>query len=213
MSGPAQNTDTELWRDDEGNSIRRTIDGMLGIGVHGFVQVAPLASWVIRPQLPHHTDDDLDYGYVAHLAAQTKVDRGSVSLVLGAHLANQHQAEHARGGRADPRAYGSGGRPVTFPPNVGEPDLPSLGEWAARNPPTSQIARNLSAGTIAHSPAAFEFDREHDGSLPIAAAVYQALGAASMCWSETPAGVFDSRQADRVGEALLAVIREDRETR
>jgi hypothetical protein len=37
-------------------------------------------------------------------------------------------------------------------------------------------------------------------------AVFQALGAASMCWSETPKGTFDSTRAKEIGDALLEVI-------
>ena len=52
----------------------------------------------------------------------------------------------------------------------------------------------------------YEFVREHDGSLDLRSAVFQALGSASMCWDEIPTGVFDSEQASEVGEALLAFI-------
>jgi hypothetical protein len=54
--------------------------------------------------------------------------------------------------------------------------------------------------------APIEWHREHDGSLSLESVVFQALGAASMCWSETPTGVFDSRRAEKVGKALLAEI-------
>jgi len=33
--------------------------------------------------------------------------------------------------------------------------------------------------------------------------VFQALGEASMCWSETPKGVFDSTKAKEIGEQLI----------
>lgn len=54
----------------------------------------------------------------------------------------------------------------------------------------------------------FTFTREHDGSLTLESAVYQALGAASVCW-ENPggAGFFDSTRAKEIGEELLAFIR------
>lgn len=39
-------------------------------------------------------------------------------------------------------------------------------------------------------------------------AVYVALGAASMCWTETPQGVFDSERASMVGQNLLRAIEE-----
>jgi hypothetical protein len=55
----------------------------------------------------------------------------------------------------------------------------------------------------------FTFQPEHDGSLPIAAAVYQALGRASTCWETmSGTGVFDDAAARGVGEALLGVLRE-----
>ncbi len=37
--------------------------------------------------------------------------------------------------------------------------------------------------------------------------VFQALGEASMCWSEMPKGVFDSDHAKEVGKRLIAAIR------
>ncbi len=37
--------------------------------------------------------------------------------------------------------------------------------------------------------------------------VFQALGEVSMCWSETPKGVFDSEHAKEVGERLIADIK------
>ena len=53
----------------------------------------------------------------------------------------------------------------------------------------------------------FEFDRREP--LTLTSAVYQAIGAASVCW-ENPAGagVFDSDRAAEVAEALLSKIRE-----
>lgn len=57
----------------------------------------------------------------------------------------------------------------------------------------------------------FEFAREEDGSLSLESAVFQALGAASVCWeSMAGTGVFDSDQAKEIGEALLAEIRSRR---
>lgn len=55
----------------------------------------------------------------------------------------------------------------------------------------------------------FEFQPEHDGTLPLATAVFQALGAASVCWdSMEGTGVFQSERAKAIGDALLAVIKE-----
>lgn len=54
----------------------------------------------------------------------------------------------------------------------------------------------------------FEFYREYDGSLPLESAVFQALGAASVCWeSMEGTGIFQSDRAKEIGEALLEVIR------
>jgi hypothetical protein len=55
----------------------------------------------------------------------------------------------------------------------------------------------------------FEFQPEEDGSLPIETAVFQALGAASMCWDSVElAGAFHSEKAKAIGLALLDKIRE-----
>ncbi|SRR6266576_359004 len=36
--------------------------------------------------------------------------------------------------------------------------------------------------------------------------VFQGLGEASMCWSETPKGVFDSENAVRIGQEIMQAI-------
>lgn len=55
---------------------------------------------------------------------------------------------------------------------------------------------------------AFEFVHEHDGTLPLETAVFQALGAASTCWERMDkTGVFDSTAAKEIGDALVARIR------
>lgn len=57
-----------------------------------------------------------------------------------------------------------------------------------------------------HTP--FEFHREHDGSLSLDAAVFQALGAASTCWESLEGtGIFDSTRAKEIGDTLLTFIR------
>lgn len=56
-----------------------------------------------------------------------------------------------------------------------------------------------------HEP--FEFDRR-DG-LTLDSAVYQAIGAASICWTNMRgAGIFDSARAIEVAEALLRELRQ-----
>lgn len=58
----------------------------------------------------------------------------------------------------------------------------------------------MSKGTV----MSFTFD-ERDADLK--SYVFQAIGAASMAWTETPKGVFDDRFAGEIGEALLAKIK------
>lgn len=64
----------------------------------------------------------------------------------------------------------------------------------------------------------FDFQREDDGSITLEAAVYQALGAASVAWREETVEegkygrpdkterVFDSQLASDIGEKLVAFI-------
>jgi hypothetical protein len=40
------------------------------------------------------------------------------------------------------------------------------------------------------------------------ALVFQALGQASMCWSEGPKGTFDSAQAKNIGDELITAIKQ-----
>ncbi len=39
------------------------------------------------------------------------------------------------------------------------------------------------------------------------AIVFQGLGEASMCWTETPQGIFDSRNATRIGLEIMQAIK------
>lgn len=58
-------------------------------------------------------------------------------------------------------------------------------------------------------PGAFTFQPEHDGSLPLETAVFQALGAASVCWdSMDGTGVFQSDRAKEIGDTLVAYVKE-----
>lgn len=50
-------------------------------------------------------------------------------------------------------------------------------------------------------------DPDWEGAL--AQRVYEALGAASMCWDESPLGIFDSDRAIAVGDELLRYIRDE----
>lgn len=53
----------------------------------------------------------------------------------------------------------------------------------------------------------FAFQPDEDGTLSLEGAVFQALGAASTCWSETTGGVFDSTRARTIGDALVERVR------
>lgn len=57
----------------------------------------------------------------------------------------------------------------------------------------------------------FDFDEREDSNLE--SYVFQALGAASVCWSEPPSGVFNSDLAKEIGEALMWKIVADLEAR
>lgn len=52
----------------------------------------------------------------------------------------------------------------------------------------------------------FEFYRSEGEELSIEGAIGQAIGAASMCWSETPRGIFESGRARNIAEKLKAFI-------
>lgn len=53
----------------------------------------------------------------------------------------------------------------------------------------------------------FQFAPEHDGSLSLESAVFQALGAASTCWDPMDGtGIFQSDVAKAIGDALLEKI-------
>ena len=37
--------------------------------------------------------------------------------------------------------------------------------------------------------------------------IYQAIGEASMCWSETPKGIYDSERATKIADEICEIIR------
>jgi hypothetical protein len=41
---------------------------------------------------------------------------------------------------------------------------------------------------------------------PVHEVVFEALGAASMCWNPPPEGVFDSTRAEAIGEELMEFL-------
>ncbi len=42
--------------------------------------------------------------------------------------------------------------------------------------------------------------------------IYESIGEASVCWSETPSGVFDSTRCKNIAESLLSFIIEEIES-
>lgn len=56
----------------------------------------------------------------------------------------------------------------------------------------------------------FSWAVEPGEKIGLVAAVYQALGAASVCWTESPKGIFMDGFANEVATALLAVIDTER---
>lgn len=64
------------------------------------------------------------------------------------------------------------------------------------------------------APEGFAFLRERDGSLDIESAVFQALGAASVCWENmSGTGVFNSDRAKLIGDTLVMEISDQLEAR
>lgn len=53
----------------------------------------------------------------------------------------------------------------------------------------------------------FEFQAREGEPLTLHEAVFQAVGAASMAWTETPTGIFDEVWARVVGDRLVEAIR------
>ena len=49
---------------------------------------------------------------------------------------------------------------------------------------------------------------ENSGLSKLQTKVFEALGEASMSWSETPTGVFDSTNAERIGDELMGFCKE-----
>ena len=49
---------------------------------------------------------------------------------------------------------------------------------------------------------------ENSGIDKLKTKVFEALGEASMCWDEIPTGVFDSTNAERIGNELMGFIAE-----
>jgi hypothetical protein len=72
--------------------------------------------------------------------------------------------------------------------------------------PPSVLAADVDSKNERRAPFAFVYTA--DGQLDLASAVYQALGYASIAWSEKPRGIFDSDGARDAGEKLLAFIQE-----
>jgi hypothetical protein len=65
---------------------------------------------------------------------------------------------------------------------------------------------DLMLGWFASAIESGKMHSRHVADLGLRSAVFQALGEASMSWSETPAGEFDSTRSSAIGEKLLTVI-------
>lgn len=89
-------------------------------------------------------------------------------------------------------------------------------DYARNHPSTTESTVLMTAEEREHKPFTFSYHRpdggytenpdESTGFLPLEEAVFQAIGYASMCWSETPTGVFDSTAAKSAGDALIAYV-------
>lgn len=81
-------------------------------------------------------------------------------------------------------------------------DAASLDWWAEDFVKRNSTKRAQRIG-VAASSRPFQFVQHHGEELTLQEILYQALGAASLCWREpTGAGAFDSRRALEIGEAL-----------
>jgi hypothetical protein len=49
-------------------------------------------------------------------------------------------------------------------------------------------------------------DNPDEGNLTLHEAVFQALGYASVCWTEAPTGIFESDRCKEAGDALIAFV-------
>lgn len=58
----------------------------------------------------------------------------------------------------------------------------------------------------------FEFEDDQEHHLTIESAVFTALGAASMCWSGGPQGVFGDVHVTEIGNKLIKYIKEQIES-
>lgn len=90
-------------------------------------------------------------------------------------------------------------------------------DYARHHPSTTESTVLMTAEERELKPFSFSYHRKDGGytedpedwdalPLPLEEAVFQALGYASMCWSETPTGVFDSTAAKSAGDALIAYV-------
>lgn len=94
------------------------------------------------------------------------------------------------------------------------------GDWIAVQF-VKEMCRRLDAAGLSREKYPDEVTPPHSRDEAAAGMVFEALGEASMCWSERPVGVFDSERAGDVGRRLLLKLgfrvpkayRDDRETK
>lgn len=80
--------------------------------------------------------------------------------------------------------------------------------WWAENAIKEQMAARAQRIAITVESKPFAFTQSTTEELPIEEVLFQALGAASMCWDPRPySQVFDSTRAREIGEALLDEVR------
>lgn len=81
--------------------------------------------------------------------------------------------------------------------------------WLVKKPNTENQLGYLedTVNQCSESEPAFSFGHQEDGKVNLNTAVFEALGAASMCWSNIDqAGVFQSERAEEIGVALTNVV-------
>ncbi len=77
-------------------------------------------------------------------------------------------------------------------------DLTTDGDFASREMKPFAFSYTDGQGSYCDNP--------DEGRLTLEEAVFQALGYASMCWSEIPTGIFESDRCKEAGDALIAFI-------
>lgn len=99
-------------------------------------------------------------------------------------------------------------RMLTVCVRCGWVDPAALDRWfeQAYKEKMDRLSQQISMASIG---TPFTFVRSPDEDITLKEGVFQALGAASMCWSTLEgAGEFDSTRAKQIGDAVILLIRE-----